>query len=271
MNPYRQVTDRYDYGAWGETYHLAGTTIDNPYQYVGELGYYHHWQSPDLANMLHLGVRFYEPEVGRFSQMDPTRDGRNWYAYVYGKPTRYVDPTGLWGTIDFVRHYYLGFGKPIDLANVGLLGTYQMAMSAQVSRFRDATMRRLKEAAGQQCQRTGGKSKITVVSSHELHEEEHVREHNERNPFDPLYSIGGHVFDRISSCKAVADCCQRTMTYKCTYHYGFDDRFSDPLSFEGSYGSRVEVPLPILPLMLLPWPYDITASWEVKLSGSDRF
>ncbi|MCL6630695.1 MAG: RHS repeat-associated core domain-containing protein, partial [Armatimonadetes bacterium] len=89
------ITDRYDYDAWGNEYPIMVSTADNPYRYVGQLGYYTHWMDSSLTDLLHLGVRFYEPGVGRFSQVDPARDGVNWYGYVDDKPTRYVDPAGL--------------------------------------------------------------------------------------------------------------------------------------------------------------------------------
>jgi hypothetical protein len=60
------VTDRLDYGAWGEEHPILSTTSDNPYRYVGELGYYTHYQDPNMSDSLQLGVRFYDPEVGRF-------------------------------------------------------------------------------------------------------------------------------------------------------------------------------------------------------------
>jgi len=88
------TTDTYSYDAWGNATHTSGTIADNPYQYVGELGYYTHWQEPTL-NLLQLGVRYYDPTTGRFTQQDPIKDGLNWYGYAGGNPIRYVDPFGL--------------------------------------------------------------------------------------------------------------------------------------------------------------------------------
>jgi hypothetical protein len=34
------IIDKYSYDAWGNATHSYGTTSDNPYQYVGALGYY---------------------------------------------------------------------------------------------------------------------------------------------------------------------------------------------------------------------------------------
>ena len=49
------------------------STSDNPYQYVGRLGYYTHYQEPDFS-LLQLGVRYYDGEIGRFTQLDPIKD-----------------------------------------------------------------------------------------------------------------------------------------------------------------------------------------------------
>ncbi|MCL6630509.1 MAG: hypothetical protein K6U00_13020, partial [Armatimonadetes bacterium] len=80
---------------WGNEYPIMVSTLDNPYRYVGQLGYYTHWMDPSLTDLLHLGVRFYEPGVGRFSQVDPLGYGSNWYQYAAGHPTTAVDPDGL--------------------------------------------------------------------------------------------------------------------------------------------------------------------------------
>jgi uncharacterized protein RhaS with RHS repeats len=45
--------------------------------------------------LLQLGVRFYDPQVGRFTQRDPSKDGINWYAYVGDDPVNGIDPLGL--------------------------------------------------------------------------------------------------------------------------------------------------------------------------------
>lgn len=61
-------------------------------------------------------ARWQDPETGRFTSLDPARDGMNWYAYCAGNPIAYVDPTGLgynpeqgggWGPI-----YNFGSGGP---------------------------------------------------------------------------------------------------------------------------------------------------------------
>ncbi len=120
-----QVTsDAYIYGPWGEL--LSHTTdwpdfqtTDNPYQYVGELGYYTHYMAPELG-LLQLGVRFYDPETGRFTQIDPIQDGVNWYAYAGGNPMSWVDPSGLYSASDWWADYKMGAGITMEYIRRGL-------------------------------------------------------------------------------------------------------------------------------------------------------
>ncbi|MBQ2744476.1 MAG: RHS repeat-associated core domain-containing protein, partial [Lachnospiraceae bacterium] len=48
-----------------------------------------------LTNQYYLKARYYNPVIGRFTQMDTYHgDGLNLYAYVGNNPVRYVDPSG---------------------------------------------------------------------------------------------------------------------------------------------------------------------------------
>ena len=91
------VTDRYAYDAYGSllSHDRFDGSVNQPYQYVGQLGYYTHWMEPDFE-LLQLGVRFYDPEVGRFTQKDRVyRPAVSSYAYAGDTPFRNVDPSGL--------------------------------------------------------------------------------------------------------------------------------------------------------------------------------
>ena len=92
-------TDRYFYTPWGEPDARAqslSATTGNPYRYVGQLGYYFHHQIPALQNWLQLGVRFYDPEAGRFERRDPLPTSvEAVYTYAHGNPQGWADPSGL--------------------------------------------------------------------------------------------------------------------------------------------------------------------------------
>jgi len=74
------------------------------YRYVGSLGYYQTGSS-----LMHLGARYYMPEVGRFMQIDPAIRNRAMqphapiitpfaghpYVYCTVNPLRRVDPSGF--------------------------------------------------------------------------------------------------------------------------------------------------------------------------------
>jgi hypothetical protein len=40
-------------------------------------------------------ARWQDPQTGRFTSLDPARDGVNWYVYCGNNPITYIDPTGL--------------------------------------------------------------------------------------------------------------------------------------------------------------------------------
>jgi len=87
------VTDTYTYDAWGGV-SQGGSTVQ-PYQFVGQLGYYFPIQDENFP-LLQLGVRFYDPaQTGRFTQRDVMDDMTNHYWYGNDLPTTLVDPSGL--------------------------------------------------------------------------------------------------------------------------------------------------------------------------------
>jgi len=92
-----QVVKSYAYDAYGSllSHDRFDGSVNQPYQYVGQLGYYTHWMEPDFE-LLQLGVRFYDPEVGRFTQRDALAHSNkdSLYAYSDSSPIVYVDPSG---------------------------------------------------------------------------------------------------------------------------------------------------------------------------------
>jgi len=87
-----QVTDTYEYDAFGNDVYHTGTTPNN-YLYRGE-------QYDSDLGLYYLRARYYNPATGRFLSRDP-EDGKaidpktlHKYLYAGGDPVNSVDPTG---------------------------------------------------------------------------------------------------------------------------------------------------------------------------------
>jgi len=93
------VTDSYAYDAFGEGLQQTGNT-ENNYQYTGEE------VDPNTGNY-YLRSRFYNPGSGRFLSMDSfegvPQDPITLHKYLYGNgdPVNTVDPSGLFGLMEF--------------------------------------------------------------------------------------------------------------------------------------------------------------------------
>lgn len=106
---------KFAYTAFGEVVGdsgVAAAASNEPtrYGYAGGWGYEGHHitlagVNTDLApvTLLHVGARWYQPDVGRFVQRDPFGivQGCNVYEYCFGNPTIGFDPSGLgfWGAV----------------------------------------------------------------------------------------------------------------------------------------------------------------------------
>ena len=95
------VTDRHDYDAYGALIaheHYGNQPTDQqPYQYVGQSGYYTCWQEPRFG-LLQLGMRFYEQDASRFTQRDRLGLTFDVSRYADAQPTVETDPSGLMGS-----------------------------------------------------------------------------------------------------------------------------------------------------------------------------
>jgi RHS repeat-associated protein len=89
VNAAQSITDSYSYEAFGGITAQSGSTY-NPYKYVGSLGYN---SSDTTTGLSHLGARYYNPTVGRFSTPDPVYGVLHLYRYA-PNPLRYADPAG---------------------------------------------------------------------------------------------------------------------------------------------------------------------------------
>jgi RHS repeat-associated protein len=86
-NDYGLLEERYEYDAFGKPYKgdlNGGMNLG----YTGK-------PYDTATGMYNYGYRDYQPEVARFSTVDPIRDGSNWFAYVNNDPVNWRDPWGL--------------------------------------------------------------------------------------------------------------------------------------------------------------------------------
>ena len=84
------VTHSYTYDPYGVTTETKATltNVVNPWRYAGQ--YF-----DGATAMYKMGARYYQPELGRWTQQDPSGLDANAYAYVGGNPANFVDPSGL--------------------------------------------------------------------------------------------------------------------------------------------------------------------------------
>ena len=87
--------DLASYYVYGEIEDRPQTT-DTLFLFAGKYGV-----QTDANGLYYMRARYYSPEIGRFINEDPVRDGLNWYEYAGGNPISRVDPSGLfWKEIE---------------------------------------------------------------------------------------------------------------------------------------------------------------------------
>jgi RHS repeat-associated protein len=105
------VTDRFQYGPYGEPLGHTGST-DTPFQFNGRYGV-----QTDLNGLLYMRARYYDPTIRRFINQDPTLGSialgitLDRFAFANGNPVSLMDPFGWCAQDD----QYDGLGSPTTL------------------------------------------------------------------------------------------------------------------------------------------------------------
>jgi RHS repeat-associated protein len=90
----RQLTDEAGEITLAKSYLPYGEAIDEVGSAASTYGYTGEWVD-EYTNLVFLRARWYAPETGRFTQIDPSRQERNLYLYTNSNPVNHTDPTGL--------------------------------------------------------------------------------------------------------------------------------------------------------------------------------
>ena len=88
MNNAGVITDTFKYGPYGELLEKRGSS-KTIFLYVGQYGVQN-----DDNGLLYMRARYYNTDIRRFLNIDPIKDGWNWYIYSSGNPILYIDPSG---------------------------------------------------------------------------------------------------------------------------------------------------------------------------------
>ena len=88
----------FTYDPFGNIVYGTGDAADHSHQFTGK--------PIHSTGLYYYGARFYDPTLGRFINMDPAKDGTNWWVYCANNPLRYVDPTGMFveELINYIKH-----------------------------------------------------------------------------------------------------------------------------------------------------------------------
>jgi RHS repeat-associated protein len=114
------VVKTYRYEPFGKIESQTGTASD-PLRFAG--GY------EGVGNLLHFGQRYYDPNLGRWTQMDPLNQASdlreaNRYVYVGADPINATDPSGLLSLsleVDVgIPGTQIGFGGGVEIADNGI-------------------------------------------------------------------------------------------------------------------------------------------------------
>lgn len=128
----RQSIECYRYSAFGETQILdnngsvrSESKVSNPWRFSGK-------RYDDESGLVYFGKRYYAPEIGRWTTLDPLgfADGPNRYAYAQNNPMMRVDLYGLWSFNTIWKQFLSTCSSAIEAAS-NLMNTMQQHLSYQ--------------------------------------------------------------------------------------------------------------------------------------------
>ena len=249
------VVNEYDYDAYGN-FDIFIEGVVNPFTYTGR-------EFDAESGLYYYRARYYDARIGRFITSDPIdlAAGANTYAYVLNNPANLVDPSGLFGTTDFLDHYINGGGAPIDLATVGLLGRFrnQASVQAAIKDFQAKVTSKARSKAGGRCSSCGG----PVMRSATFTLSVTTTVVSDRYLASPLLSLGSSTFFRKADCDLTANCSSMTFVVRCTLEFSINDRFQDALDVFNVIPGDQDMPYATT--------YPIVANWTESFTQGGTF
>ena len=166
-------------------------------------------------------------------------------------PTRPALDT-KYGTADFVRHYFFGGGRPVDLGAVGLLGRFRRARSVRnaVETYRWKLITRARGDARAIC-----RNAPSGVISRTLTDRDTTI--TDVTPEPALFAVGRSTFFRYARYEFIVNCQRSILQLEGLLTFEIQDRFEDALDFASDTAGNQEVPR--------GRPYPITARWTEPL------
>ena len=171
-------------------------------------------------------------------------------------PTRPALDT-KYGTTDFMRHYFFGGGRPVDLGSVGLLGRFRRARSVRnaVQTYRWKLITRARGDARAICRNVSA-----GVISRTLTDRDTTVTDVTQEP--GLFAVGRSTFFRNARYEFIVDCQRLIFRLEGLLTFEIRDRFEDALDLANRDLANQDV--------AGAKPYSITARWTQRLDWSER-
>lgn len=135
------VSATYEYSAFGETLSAIGPAAEaNPFRFSTKL--------EEATGLLHYGMRYYSPRLGRWLNRDPLveQGGMNLYGFVVNGPIDHIDLLGLWSPAAHDALVQNAFGGILTQMEIDLLKSTGRAFDRRTQGVQDThkhSMRRV--------------------------------------------------------------------------------------------------------------------------------